>query len=393
MALVALVVVVGPVLAIGSCALVVGTGLTESTRDRFVEPVLVDLDDDTIATEADFSADVESLLEWLPTLGARADAGPYLNPRLAWQGVRVAEWRDGLPPNVADRLTLPEALLARPLGTPWTTTQLSAEEREPLDFGWMEAVHAFDHWELSSDGPPSLRVPTNDRALPDLQHVTRWSLYRLLEGQRVGDLPAALRDVHQLARLLLSTEDELCALVAANLYEYAAQAAETWAPGTAIRPSIEDARRLRRAARAGPGFLLPSAPGVVFGDAVRVAQGTPLLCLGATKSSALAVQVYDILEDTPDLGPGLRRLREVSAGLDTMGCRGVLARAFWDEVDRDWVETWRNMNPDLDDNELFVAASLVPTARPALAYFVYVISLEKTFVFYEEPERNHAPEP
>ena len=74
MALVALVVVVGPVLAIGSCALVVGTGLTESTRDRFVEPVLVDLDDDTIATEADFSADVESLLEWLPTLGARADA-------------------------------------------------------------------------------------------------------------------------------------------------------------------------------------------------------------------------------------------------------------------------------------------------------------------------------
>lgn len=378
---------------IGGCVVTGAHGVRSQLRDNDLGPMLESIANDGRRFYPVWKADLEDIRSWYrpPTETPTRDAAPYLHPRMAWDG--ADDWLAEVPPDIRGSLALPHALRYGQFATPWTSTVLTDDMLEQLDFSWFEDIKQYDFWETTNAAPPSVRVPLIDRPFMIYVQLAQWSAYRLLAGQQTGTLRKAIEDVRHLAYLLLTTEDYIAVVIAASIYEYAATAAQTFDPnGADVRPTVEQARRLRRATTASIVYLSHSVPRDLFERAASDAIGTPMLCVGATHASETAVPVATFLAETAALGPGIDRVRSLATAPEH-GCRWTMSRRFWAAAELDWLDL--NLGANTDE-PLFPGqwiAHWVPALREALAYWYVMLVQPAGFRRYAAPEEAVAPHP
>jgi len=159
-------------------------------------------------------------------VGKLNDAGVLLNPMIEWShGLHEPEFPKGwrLPNN------WPMATMVT-WGAGFEVADLSRADRDILadvDVSWMAKLKDFDHWDLYAYGPfqkisreDLIRWNRNYWDIPrPLLGFFDTAALRLNRGLKSGDPLTALREVHQLANLLYSTETVYGAYMALDIFD------------------------------------------------------------------------------------------------------------------------------------------------------------------------------
>lgn len=136
-----------------------------------------------------------------------------------------------------------------------------------LDLEWMRELKTFGYWEIGGPGTPLEAVPVSiDEPLIAFVDLQTFGRARLVRGLQGGDAREAAAQVRELARLCLTTEHLVGAMVGVSLltseasaFEEASkrkQATAGWVPY-----SLEDAASLRRLVLASPApFAVLATP-------------------------------------------------------------------------------------------------------------------------------------
>jgi hypothetical protein len=135
----------------------------------------------------------------------KSDAATFLNPLVAWDDSQ-RETALRLPEEIAQSLKA---------NSKWMEMQIDWQ-KHALDFTWFTKLHSFDYWNYDASGPKyldSVTFPTGSEPLPDYNLLQSWAKLRLLKGRDDKDLSSALKDVRQLARLIMTGDT----LVATNV--------------------------------------------------------------------------------------------------------------------------------------------------------------------------------
>lgn len=187
---------------------------------RYIKPTLNHLSTQDAKFFPKLKADQASFAGSYLTLksSASSDAGPFLNPRVSWNGPHAKE------PLLKD-LHLAADLTAEI--DAWKDTWMEhADDKRlvTLDFSWMRNLHRFDHWDIhkTCTGCIDSGIETLDvfsYRVPNYKNLRHWAKLRLLKGLKDKDLWQAARDVRQLARLLVSQEVLISAIASQGFYK------------------------------------------------------------------------------------------------------------------------------------------------------------------------------
>ncbi len=136
------------------------------------------------------------------------DAGPWLNPRVAW---------DTEPRRSASQeLALPDALAdaVKKWSDDWVD-HAGEVDFSRLDLSWMAGLSRFGRWNVIPGGPLEEidRPRFESLPIPNFLHLLTWAKLRLLAARARGDSAAASAEVRQLAYLCHSTELLIGAMV------------------------------------------------------------------------------------------------------------------------------------------------------------------------------------
>jgi hypothetical protein len=192
---------------------------------------------------------------------AHSDAGSYLNSRLAWIPKAVSS--TGAKTSLVSK-DIREQLLR--YENRWMP-HYSRLEQMPADLSLFKDLARFDFWDLESASPIATLtarakfVPPSDLPIPDPEDLIALSKLRLMTAVTEESPVDALKQVHQLGLLLLTTENsQMIATGLAvledeiNAYHYLVHgkylAPQLWTP---LDPLL--IRRARRVAYATRGYL------------------------------------------------------------------------------------------------------------------------------------------
>lgn len=217
--------------------------------------------------EADFLDDQRALASH-PFFGQKErnerDAGPYLNPLIAWDGNSVRGSRPEIvvPPSVQRSLHLAN-LKGK---SNWLDLLDPALDR--VDVSWMQKLETFDHWDLTTGRDNVVRAylqegnSLSSMPMPDLMSLQDMARLRLRKGYLEKKPLAALKEVRKLAELIYSNETLISSMVARGIVggierqAYDRFVADGLLPATVWKPiSKEDDLRARRALYAISGWL------------------------------------------------------------------------------------------------------------------------------------------
>jgi len=176
------------------------------------------------------------------------DAGPWLNPRVPWEG-------GGPSP-----FDLPDAL-AKSLGEP-TWPKLAPASVAGLDTTWLRELGAYDCWSIAASGPfHDSTLPLYSRPMVRFYVLMRWARVRWIQALETGELETARDEVRHFAQLVASTQTLLGNMFALTLLRNEAVAvAEARARGMTVSWEPYDPEALRNAQRLlvnSPRFLFP----------------------------------------------------------------------------------------------------------------------------------------
>ena len=302
---------------------------------------------------------------WFTPHGRQANAAELLDG-LPW--LRGHYWGHPKQPAPSGRPTLkfPPKLLEELRETPHTWSQSPALRARFPDTSWMEAVHQYDHWEFAhADPPPNETMPPT----PDFTELYWWCDIHLRRGIHNRDPAPAARDVRHVAQLLISTEDEIAAMLAAALLNQEADAhayyvsqfggpVEGWQP---VSQELRDA--FKRIVRGGPLYA-----GLFSQNEVRAKARDPKLapvgyCISQDSAGRNLAMVRGLLRSH---WPGV--FADYEAELDTDLCRSVRVRRYWGRPDR-----------VLHESDLALTPVFAPTTRPTGPDPVVLNCAEKSF--------------
>gem|GEM_PF-4990670 len=149
-----------------------------------------------------------------------ADAGPYLNPRLSWQGED-----GGVLPARMDSLEISEDLIQelKTWGAKWIyhgdDVDLSG-----FSFDWLKELGQFRYWDLDGyasnlqSGPVTVASLLRAPMPANLMILRHWAVLRMLKAlQSKAGFDEALSEIRHLAALAYSTENTVGAVVALQL--------------------------------------------------------------------------------------------------------------------------------------------------------------------------------
>lgn len=257
---------------------------------------------------------------WFHEQRPQGDAGSYLNPLVRWEGLHP-EVPKGSP------LVLPAQL-------PRDSKEISGwgestVDVSTLDFGWMEKLHAYDHWDILKNAPSAPKEPLDwsIAPVPDLLVPHTWAKLRLVHGLKTGQPVAAARDVRQLAWLMLRTDTYLGASVATALlrmeraaYESLPQPPAEWQP-----MSTQQIDRMLALVSTSIVFSNLSAPAEVARQARRCGE-TVTRCAALSESAFLAKYLSPLARDSH---------RDAYAALEeelaASPCHTSLVQTVWDK--------------------------------------------------------------
>ena len=148
-------------------------------------------------------------------------------------------------------------------GTDWPA-KISDRDLEGLDFGWLSALGAYDHWSLFGAG--RLREqPLGEfftAPIPNYLSLLLWTKLRFAVALRSGDLAQASAEVRHLAALIRTQSILIAEMVAVAIYRLDARAREVAAAKGFDttgwpEPDVDQIDRHRRIALASLYFTFP----------------------------------------------------------------------------------------------------------------------------------------
>lgn len=302
-------------------------------RERWAGPLRERQARAAAAVEIFCAADAELATDPFFQRGLRTkDAAALLNPLVGFDGPAV----DGGVPVPPGTLTVPEDLRAALTdGAFFLDADLADAGLEDalgaVDTSMLSRVHEFDHWELTGAGSPLTPAASWTAGLapyPRYIQLVAGAKVHLVKGARAGALPQAAKDVRQLARLCLSSESLLGALVGLAIVEDEREAHE-WAVAHGVDVgdwTPVDAGRLERAKallRMASVFLGPAADEATFGRALACAEVSR--CIGLSETVTLGGGLVPVLPE-----PAASRMKAALGVVSTpgKGCSFATARYF-----------------------------------------------------------------
>lgn len=159
-----------------------------------------------------YKKDMSHLMAHFPfksAVGGKANAGSFLNSRLFWLP-RVSVARESKPNMIAVSDALRSELIR--YGNDYLAHP-SHFANNHLDFTFFATLSHYDYWDIETDSPISSLsaqnrfVPPNEVPIPDPLDLISVSRLRLMSADHESNVESALRDVRELARLMLTTEN------------------------------------------------------------------------------------------------------------------------------------------------------------------------------------------
>lgn len=279
------------------------------------------------------AADAELATDPFFQRGPRAkDAAGFLNPLVGF-GSSSVDGGVAIPPGT---LAVPEAvrttLTSAPSFMDVDLTDAGVEDAlAGIDTSMLARVHEFDHWELTGAGSPLTPAATwtaGDAPLPQFIQLIAAAKVHLVQGARAGTLREAAKDVRQLARLCLTTESLLGAMVGLALAGQERRAHEwalahgvdvgDWTPVDAAR--VERAKAVMKVSAV---LLGPTANEATFGRALACAEVSR--CVGLSETVAFSGGMVPLLPE-----PAASRMKAALGVVSTpgKGCSFATARYF-----------------------------------------------------------------
>ena len=260
-----------------------------------------------------------------------SDAGALLNSGLSWDGSEFEQpWRTQAGLGVAT-LTLDEGVLDAldAAGDAWPA--LPPASYSELDFGWMSRLAAYGYWSIFEGSPLELSDPAMwwQDPFPSFITLIHWSKLRLAKGIAEAEPMAAALEVRELARLCMSTETLIGAMIAASMLELEAHAHAALGPGAPAQWLLlvdeQEVEQMRRMIFAGPAYLGLETP-EAYSDTYRsIGVGR---CTAIHESFMIALGFRAFLESSmPEQFDRLDRILADGAG----ECRLVRLRKVWND--------------------------------------------------------------
>lgn len=311
-------------MTLGGLAVVLGVGGLLAA-DRYMrgkyEPVIAQIRQD-VTENIDFFCEQQTVLAadpWFHESRPAGDAGTLLNAWVAWE-----------PENVLPT----DSPLAIPAGLPQSNADFKDWLSAPvdvsgLDFGWMQRLHAFDHWNILESGPLGPQEPINwvKAPIPDFVRLQLWAKFRLLHGLRTGQPLEAARDVRQLAWLTYRTETTIGGVLGAALLRLERQAYDALeAPPAEWRPlSHVQLDRMATLIMSSMVFSSIAAPPEIAKRARRCGEPPVTGCLALGESAYFAKLLKPYAE-----GEYREAYTAFEEDLEALSCSTALARQIWE---------------------------------------------------------------
>jgi hypothetical protein len=148
---------------------------------------------------------------WFAPTTHERDAGEVLNPLTPWTGTKTS---------TITALTLTPRVLAALDRKDWSTANVPELDAE-RDYRWLTALAKYDHWDLSKAPQLSSEGPyhPDSSPIPNLVNVVSWVKLRIRKAKRDGDVEVARAEIHQLARILASTELFINVMIAGAVFD------------------------------------------------------------------------------------------------------------------------------------------------------------------------------
>ncbi len=266
-------------------------------------------------------------MQFFASIGNERDAGELLNAIIPWQAQKGVQCDE---PSALALTDEEKTAFATPIA------ELVGKDVPKLKYvAWLTVIHRFDHWNIDRDERVAGRRPLDLAELPDYSALTIYAKARLLEGIANDDIVIASGEVQQLARLLMSSELLISAMVATTMLSmeralYDDMIAKGKAPPAAWQPVLfDDINMIRRVARAGFEYGADDDDGrVLDGNA-------PLDCIAIHEGLVGWLRMRPLVEDSyVDV---FRRLDAVAA--EAPRCRFRSVNAAWTEDDPSFDES------------------------------------------------------
>lgn len=328
------------------------------------------------------------------TSTATRDAGPFLNPRVAWTGdeKEIAAWRarqQGPPP----LFTIPDAVQKKvdswPKGS-WVDHAADIDYRElPLDL--FVQLAEYDHWDIERNSPLADFIGTDPFEAPliDPMVLQRLARLRLMQALQEGSFDRAAGEVDQLARLLHSTETligAISAIAVLGLLDRAQMKLVAGSGTTQYRRVLSDTRqRARRLAYALPSLATLDAPAEIAG---RVLGGDRIpfgRCAAFNEGMWFSWFARPLLRDEmPERYAELDRLLKSATG-----CRLRQLRRHWSDpslVPPDFDKlSIADKDADQPPAPAWSRLTFVPGVKSAIGYILAAIAAPDRFKYYRSP--------
>lgn len=154
---------------------------------------------------------------WAVDGPCRRDAGPSLNAGVPWQRDAqgdVAAQKAALTDWDAIRAAWDPFEKSLDKDSPWWRTPKSTLDASTLDLSWMSRLSEYDCWDLDRSGPREALTPKTFNELillpsPNYSPLLKAGKLRIIQGVQQGEAGKAIKEVHDLGRLLLTTEDTI----------------------------------------------------------------------------------------------------------------------------------------------------------------------------------------
>lgn len=234
-----------------------------------------------------YSEDVEFLRKFEfffpPQIGSK-NAGLGLNSHVHW--IPAPALAPFTQPQLVSQ-DIQERLIR--LGEDWIRGAYKLRNAHP-DLSLFKVVGDFDYWDIESDSPIATLirqnrfVPPTDLPIPDPRDLMAAAKLRLIQGTEDGDPLTALKQVRQLSRLLLTTENLQLYIAALSILDDERRAYRHYVDELGMAPNAWEpfdrniTRRAHRAVLATRGYQQLWTPSAEFSAIFLSPQPAVALC-------------------------------------------------------------------------------------------------------------------
>lgn len=317
--------------AVVTVAVLVGSSAVawrQLVRERWAKPLREREAAAAAAVDTFCAGDAALALHPVFQPGPRArDAAPWLHPLVGFGAAST----DGGVPVPAGALVVPQPVKDALGASKAFMDALDDALAASMDTSALSRAHDYDHWELTgalSPLAPGASWNAADAPLPNFMLLLQAAKVHLARGGRAGSLKDAARDVRQLARLCLTTESLLGAMVGVALLSVERDA-HAWALAHGADTSdwtpvdADTTAQAKAVLRLASVFFGPAANEATFARALACAQASR--CVGLTEAVTLVGALAPKLPE-----PSASRVKAALGVVSTPGhgCSFATARYF-----------------------------------------------------------------